>query len=139
MTLDVIELVSKIRVQYHLRRTETGIDAWNVQKLIALGMDLPIKKIDPRKIAELDENHWYFHDSKLVPSPRSVIEHIRLVQDCDLDHPIILDHNGRVMDGMHRICKALLKNAPAVPAVQFTVDPEPDFIDCSPEDLPYDV
>ena len=39
-----------------------------------------------------------------------MIEHIQLVQDCDLEHPIILDHNGRVMDGMHRICKALLEN-----------------------------
>ena len=68
-----------------------------------------------------------------------MIDHIRLIQDSDLDHPVILDHNGRVMDGMHRICKALLENAREIPAVQFTVDPQPDFIDCNPEDLPYEI
>src|SRR6266478_5486448 len=32
---------------------------------------------------------------------------------------IILDNSGRVMDGMHRVCKALLQGIDTVAAVQF--------------------
>ena len=129
--------LSEIRIQYHLRKTETGFDAWCVQRLIELSEKLPIINIDPNKIAELDENHWYFHDPKLVPSPRSMIDHIRLAQDSDLGHPIILDHNGRVMDGMHRVGKALLEGLETIEAVRFEIDPEPDYIGRRPNELPY--
>jgi hypothetical protein len=41
------------------------------------------------------------------------------------------------MDGMHRVCKAVLEGVDRIPAVQFNADPAPDFIDCNPEALPY--
>jgi hypothetical protein len=42
------------------------------------------------------------------------------------------------MDGMHRVCKALLENRSVLPAVRFRHDPEPDFIDADIDSLPYD-
>jgi len=53
-------------------------------------------------------------------------------------HPIILASDGRVMDGMHRVCKALNENRETISAVQFENDPEPDYIGVHPDDLPYD-
>jgi hypothetical protein len=129
--------MSKIRPQYHLRRTESGIDAWDVRRLVNLSASLPVVSIDPREIAELREDHWYSHDST-VPSPASIIEHIRLIQSSDLSFPIILDQRGRVMDGMHRVCRAVLEGIRLIPAVQFSVDPEPDYVNCDPRTLPYD-
>jgi len=129
--------MSKIRPQYHFRETKTGLNAWHVGRLIELTKDLSVRHINPSKIAELHEDHWYFHDSS-VPSPMSIIEHARLINECDLTHPVILDSNGRVMDGMHRICRAVLDGKSTVPAVQFENDPEPDFVDCDPYELPYD-
>ena len=108
-----------------------------MERLVKLSKDLPIQQIDPAEIAELHENHWYFHD-RSIPSPLSIIEHARLISECDLTHPIILDANGRVMDGMHRICKAALNGQSTIPAVQFEDDPEPDFVNCDPDALPYD-
>jgi hypothetical protein len=58
--------------------------------------------------------------------------------DCDLAFPIILSSDGRVMDGMHRVGKALLQNYTEIEAVRFTQDPEPDYIGVQPDDLPYD-
>ena len=55
-----------------------------------------------------------------------------------LELPIILSSDGRVMDGMHRVAKAALLGHETIPAVQFTSDPEPDFVDVQPEDLPYE-
>jgi len=43
-----------------------------------------------------------------------------------------------VMDGMHRVIKALLMNRTTIDAVRFTTDPEPDCIDIDPSQLPYD-
>jgi hypothetical protein len=42
------------------------------------------------------------------------------------------------MDGMHRASKALIEGKDKIKAVQFLVDPEPDFEDIqSPDGLPY--
>ena len=77
-------------------------------------------------------------EQEAVPSPLSIVNHIRLIQACDLAYPIILDAQGHVMDGMHRVCKALLNDIKEIDAVQFETDPEPDFVNCDPKALPYD-
>ena len=51
---------------------------------------------------------------------------------------MILGSDGRVMDGMHRIARALLEGWTTVRAVRFPADPEPDHRDRRPEDLSYD-
>jgi hypothetical protein len=66
------------------------------------------------------------------------VEHCRLISSADLSYPVILDNSGRVMDGMHRVCKALLQGIDTVAAVQFDVDPEPDYVGRDPDSLPYD-
>lgn len=129
--------MSAIRPQYHLRRTADGIDAFEVRRLIELSKELPVKMIDPESLAELDLDHWYFH-TKSNPTPRSFLEHMRLVLAADITYPIILDQRGCVMDGMHRVVKALLDGVAAVPAVQFIEDPTPDYVRCDPDMLPYD-
>ena len=126
-----------LRPQYHFRQTAQGLSAWRVQRLIELSSDLPVHKLNPLDFAELHANHWYFHDAA-IPSPLSVIEHLRLIDQCDLKYPIILDAQGRVMDGMHRICKAVLHHVAHISAVQFETDPEPDYERCDPAKLPYD-
>jgi hypothetical protein len=127
-----------IRPQYHFRKTPDGTDAWNVSRLIELSSNISPTMIVPMNIRELKLDHWYSHE-RLVPTPKSIIKHIELINRCDLSFPIILDQYGNVMDGMHRVCKAILEKVPEIPAVQFEVDPEPDFRNCDPADLPYDV
>ena len=63
-----------------------------------------------------------------------------LMQECDLDFPIMLSSSdGRVMDGMHRVCRALLDGRDAIEeAVRFVVDPKPDHVGVAPENLRYD-
>ncbi|MEN3371391.1 MAG: hypothetical protein V7609_3534 [Verrucomicrobiota bacterium] len=59
-----------------------------------------------------------------------------MINETDLDFPIILSSEGRVMDGMHRVLKALLGGWQSIEAVQFEHDPEPDFVDVAIDDLP---
>ncbi len=69
---------------------------------------------------------------------RRVAEHARLIREVDLTFPIILAPDGRVMDGMHRVARALLDGVSTLPAVRLDVLPRPDFINCDPADLAYD-
>jgi hypothetical protein len=126
-----------IRPQYHFRRTGSGLWAWDVRRLITLSAALPTISVCLDEIGELDLDHWYFAGS-VVPTPRSITEHADLMDAADLSYPIILDSAGRVMDGMHRACKALRLGLDAIVAVQFEKDPEPDYVDCDPDTLPYD-
>jgi len=41
------------------------------------------------------------------------------VQEAELRYPIIRATNGAVMDGMHRVSKALIKGRHTIEAVQF--------------------
>lgn len=87
-------------------------------------------------IKELDENFWYNSPGD-IPTCRSMVEHMKLVLETDFNYPIILSSNGRLMDGMHRVAKALLNETQYIQAVKFDVDPEPDFVDVQVNDLHY--
>lgn len=124
-----------IRPQYHLRDSPEGLLAWDVKGLIERTRSLPSVRIKLSKIAELDENYWY---PRGLPTGRSIVEHLALIEAADLDFPIILDASGRLMDGMHRVCKALARGEKTILAVQLEQTPEPDYVGVSEEDLPYD-
>ncbi len=50
---------------------------------------------------------------------KEVAQHAKLIDQTDLSFPIILCHEGRVMDGMHRVAKAHLLGLLTINAVQF--------------------
>jgi len=107
---------------------------WDVHRLIELAKPLAVKTVALSSIHELDESFWFEGES---PTCREVAAHAKLIAETDLKYPIILCAEGRVMDGMHRVARAILDGIPTIRAVQFVTDPEPDFRNCSPEDLPY--
>ena len=113
-----------------------GLDAWDVDRLILLSEGLPVKEVALDSIGEVDTNYWFGYGPN-VPTVRRVVDHFRLIQEVDQSYPIILGSDGRVMDGMHRIARALLDGHASIRAVQFKVQPDPDFKNCSPDDLPY--
>ena len=126
-----------IRAQYYFQQSDRGLLAWDIRRLVELTRDFPVEQVQLANIAELDETHWYQHEGD-SPTCWSLLEHMRLIDVVDLSYPIILNRDGRVMDGMHRVCKAAREGNDSVFAVRFVTDPEPDFVDCDPDELPYD-
>ncbi len=124
-----------MRKQYHFWPAERGFDAWDVDRLIALSQGLATERVAVEAIGEIDTAYWF--DGSEVPTVRKVVEHARLIREVDLSYPIILGPDGRVMDGMHRIARALLEGRREVDAVRFPALPEPDFRCCWPHELPY--
>lgn len=125
-----------MRKQYHFWPGREGLDAWDVDRLIEVAAGLPVRPVPVRGIRELDEVYWF--DERQRPTVRAVVEHLRLVQLVDLSYPIILGPDGRVMDGMHRVARALLDGLDVVDAVRLEILPPPDHTNCRPQDLPYD-
>lgn len=125
-----------MRKQYNLWPSEHGLDAWDVDRLIQLSGDLPIRDVLLDAITEVDTDYW-FRYGPIVPTVRRVVEHMQLAADVDMSYPIILAANGRVMDGMHRVARAILDGNATIKAVRFVADPEPDYRNCSLENLPY--
>ncbi len=124
-----------MRKQYHFWPGERGLDAWDVDRLISIARDLRIEVVEVADIAEIDSEYWF--DDWQRPTVRKFVEHFRLVQEVDPSYPIILGPDGRVMDGMHRVARALLEGRPSVEVVRLPVVPEPDYTDCHPDELPY--
>ena len=74
-------------------------------------------------IKELDENCWFARP----PTLREVLTHFERIQT-ELTYPIILNHDGSLMDGGHRLCKAILEGHTKIRAVQFPAMPVPDEV-----------
>jgi hypothetical protein len=126
-----------MRKQYHIRNSERGLLAWDIDRLIGMTSEQEPIDVPLESIRELDENFWFAGDGD-TPTCRSVAEHARLMNETDLCCPIILDPDGRVMDGMHRVCKALIGGARTIKAVKLSAIPEPDFVGIAVGELPYD-
>jgi hypothetical protein len=58
-------------------------------------------------------------------SLRDMVTHIKAVEAADLDYPIILDEDGELLDGRHRIMKAILLGRETIKAVRFEENPSP--------------
>jgi hypothetical protein len=125
-----------VRAQYHFRKSPDGLLAWDVRSLVEKARTLVPKRVVLSAIVELDEPYWTDGHAQQLTC-REIVGHAGLILDCDLTYPIILSSDGRVMDGMHRVCKALLQGRQYIEAVQFNEDPAPDYIGVHPDDLPY--
>jgi hypothetical protein len=125
-----------VRKQYHFWPADPGFDAWDVDRLIELSRELPVQAVPLRLINEIDTAYW-FEGSAMTPTVRRVVEHARLMLDVDRTYPVILGHDGRVMDGMHRIARALFEGRAEISAVRFPSEVEPDYRNIQPDQLPY--
>jgi hypothetical protein len=125
-----------MRKQYHFRPGDGGLRAWDVDNLLRLTQDQPEELIPLAAVGEIDENWWFAFGNE--PTVRSVVEHFLLMEQTDLSYPIIVDPDGRLMDGMHRVAKALTRGSPSIRAKRLRTLPPPDYVGVSPSDLPYE-
>lgn len=99
-----------------------GNKTWNVVRLWELSKDLPVFEIPL-----LHLNVDYFYEKLTL---REIVMHMSVaiieLEGHKRNYPIILDENGTVMDGRHRILHALWHSYPTIKAVRFPQNPEPD-------------
>jgi hypothetical protein len=130
-------ILEAMRRQYFFKPADQGYDAWDVHRLVELSADLPVQQVRLGDLRELDTVYWFGADGEPA-TVRILVRHMELVQRADLRYPVILGSEGQLMDGMHRVARALLEGRTTVTAVRFPDQPEPDFRSIRPQDLDYD-
>ena len=119
-------------------------------------MAAPIVKLNPVQVAENycsdGNNRWKAHTlfeaakgleqfevpvaalpvnrmcwSNGAKTPLRLAEEMTRTLAADLDHPIILGDDGVILDGMHRLAKALYEGRSTILAVRLEKNPEPDW------------
>jgi hypothetical protein len=103
---------------------------WYIETLWNASKDLAINQV------KLDDLPWFEDDIGGLGDPPlwgKVAEHAKRSVDANLDYPIILNVNGDVMDGMHRIIKSFIQGNDTISAVQFEETPKPDRIKKRPD------
>lgn len=96
--------------------SQVGCHHWSVARLIHLSRDLPVFDAPLNTL-----NVW----KKYNVTMREMVMHCKAITDADLSYPIILDEDGEIMDGRHRVMKALLLGHKSVKAVRFEINPSP--------------
>ena len=126
-----------IRPQYHFRKVGQDIHIWDVRALLKSAKLLPIIDMPLADIREIDEPYWFDHGGP-APTCRAILGHVVQAMDTDLSYPILLCSDGRIMDGMHRVLKALHQGHSHIKARKLLHTPPPDHVNTSPADLPYE-
>lgn len=98
-----------------------GCHSWSVARLFELSKNMPILEIP---LDHLNICHTY--ESVTI---RDMIMHINAIKNADLSYPIIIDEDGEILDGRHRIMKAILEGANSIKAVKFDENPTPCRVD----------
>ena len=110
-----MRLMIKKFYSFDTQMCELGDLSWSVARLAMLSRDLEVMEIPLKHL-----NVYQTYDKLTL---REMVMHMQAVNDADLSHPIILDEDGDIMDGRHRIIKALLNNKKTIKAVRFEENP----------------
>jgi hypothetical protein len=97
---------------------------WTVARLVEHSKGLPVFDLP---LAGIDIGVSVFGTTMSKKSARELAEHVTRVNDADLDHPVLMDPDGFIMDGWHRIVKALCLGKQTVKAVRFIELPSYEF------------
>ena len=89
---------------------------YNVHAAIKLSEYLPVKDY-------LIEDLYIAYESPCDDNLRSFIEHMRMVVDADLSYPVLMNEDGFIIDGRHRLSKAILNKQKTIKGVRFMKDP----------------
>lgn len=111
----------KIEPFHHPQEQWIYIDGqgWSVAKLIG------IVQLQNLPVMEIPLDHLYIHAKYEKITLREMVTHIKAVLAADMNQPIILDEDGDILDGRHRIMRALLEDHHTIKAVRFEKNPTP--------------
>lgn len=126
----------KLRQQYHFRKVGKDIFIWDVNELLNISKDLPITYIPIEQLTELNEAYWSMPGNQTLTC-KEIADHSKIIFNCDLSFPILLCPEKRIVDGMHRVCKAYLEGHSTIKAQQLLILPQPKYKNIDPKDLPY--
>lgn len=95
---------------------------WRIPDLCALLKDEPVYDM-PLIFMDLSAHKFDIVEGGLF----AFAQHMKHVMECDLDIPIILDEWGEVLDGRHRIVKALIEGHSTIKMQRVPIGTSPTY------------
>lgn len=92
---------------------------WSVARLLDDTKDLPVFDLP---LASLDLSQAIWSGASMY----KLANHVKQCFDADLSYPILLDWNGAIADGRHRILRAIAEGHETIKARRMQWKPEPD-------------
>ncbi|MCH9653378.1 MAG: chromosome partitioning protein ParB [Planctomycetes bacterium] len=117
MTRRINRMTQKFGDKYHI---------WHLERIWEATKDLPVINVEIESLKHLDAVCWF--DDGFKATLRNVVEHFVRMESADIDYPIILDPNGQIFDGAHRVAKAMANGQSTIKAVLMNEVPPPDEI-----------
>jgi len=102
---------------FHEQSCRIGKHEWSVPRLVQLSSDL--------QVFDLPIAHMNLYAELGTYTLREFAGHVKAVINADMTKPIIIDEDGEIMDGRHRVMRAILEGIHSVKAVRFLENPTP--------------
>jgi hypothetical protein len=99
-----------------------GDHFWIVSSLWELSKDLPIYEV-PLVGMDLGQTVWDSVGDNFL----EFCKHVNLVNNADLSYPILLSPMGYIVDGRHRLAKAIINGHSTIKIQKLSTMPEPDY------------
>lgn len=97
---------------------------WKVASIIARVKQQKLEIFDlPLCVVDLSTSVWESGDMVI----KDFAKHMKRAMQTDLNYPVILNDDGFIMDGWHRIAKALFLGMATIKAVRFDKTPDCDY------------
>ena len=100
-----------------VQMSRLGNHHWSVARLFELSKNLKVMDIPLQHLGMC----YRYEKMTMLELAGQVVA----VNEADLSYPIILDEEGEIMDGRHRLMKAIITGADTIKAVRFDVNPSP--------------
>ena len=97
-------------------------NVWKVKTLIKAASTLKAHEFDLSSISLEDPIRWHMNNV------RDALAHLDRLRRADTSLPIIQRADGCIMNGWHRIIKAMSEGKKSIPAKIFIENPKPDFV-----------
>ena len=106
-------------IAFHESYYSTRGNTYDAPTLVAFAKHKNYKTFD-LPLVGIDISHMPFSTTTFG----QFLYHLKRVNDTNLDYPVILDDEGVICDGWHRVAKAYLEGRPTVKAIRLLEMPD---------------
>jgi len=99
---------------------------WLVDELWENAKELPVEYMPVEAlVGQLNGTCWTDGDEDVTP--QWVLGHTRRILKADLNYPILINSENMILDGIHRLCKAVIEGKVEVAVQRIDPLPTPTF------------
>ena len=100
---------------------------WRVDDLWELAANIPVEYVPIKHLTEQLNGTCWTEGEKDDVTPQWVLGHTRRILNADLKYPILVDEKNIILDGIHRLCKAVIEGREDIAVQRIVTMPEPFF------------